>query len=280
MLFHVGHGSVIGSNTGQVMGYGVRCKSCRICDSAFTKGETPRQHDCRMNWHGSSKAMEPDIAVSVLRDLKEQDIAITNLVMDDDTTTISRVHKFVDEDIIKLSDSNHVKKALGNKLYSLRASNKTLSGKVIKHIQKLFTYVVSQNKGNVDAIAAGMKAITPHVFGTHCGCTSSWCGFKKSPDTYKPKSLPHGRYLSGESLRLGLSSVFHAYALQADKLSKLSSSQANEAFNYIVATKAPKSKYYSGSESLSFRVGAAVCQKNVGNGYVTLVRDKFTPGFY
>ena len=35
-----------------------------------------------------------------------------------------------------------------------------------------------------------------------------------------------------------------------------------------MASKCPKSKHYSGSESMIYRVSAAVCQKNIGHTYV------------
>ena len=39
----------------------------------------------------------------------------------------------------------------------------------------------------------------------------------------------------------------------------------------MVASKAPKSRHYSKSESLDYRIAAAVCQKNMGEGYLSLV---------
>ena len=42
----------------------------------------------------------------------------------------------------------------------------------------------------------------------------------------------------------------------------------------MVAAKAPKARHYSSSESLSFRLGAAVCIKNEGQKYVADVFQK------
>ena len=39
-----------------------------------------------------------------------------------------------------------------------------------------------------------------------------------------------------------------------------------------VASKAPKARHYSGSESLDYRVKAAACQKNMGHEYVSMVK--------
>ena len=57
-----GAGTMIGLKSGKVLAYGTRNKRCAICEAAERKGRTKaRIHDCRMNWAGSSKAMEPDI---------------------------------------------------------------------------------------------------------------------------------------------------------------------------------------------------------------------------
>ena len=44
---------------------------------------------------------------------------------------------------------------------------------------------------------------------------------------------------------------------------------ANESFNLAVASKAPKMHHYSKSESLDFRIALAVCQKTIGQTYIT-----------
>ena len=56
-----------------------------------------------------------------------------------------------------------------------------------------------------------------------------------------------------------------------DKLANLESSNANENMNNIIARKAPKAVHFSGSESLDYRVSAAVAQKNEGHSYIIQV---------
>ena len=41
----------------------------------------------------------------------------------------------------------------------------------------------------------------------------------------------------------------------------------------MAASKAPKSQHFSKSESLDYRVAAAVCQKNMGEGYLCVVNE-------
>lgn len=50
----------------------------------------------------------------------------------------------------------------------------------------------------------------------------------------------------------------------------LGSTQPNKSVNNTVASKTPKSTFYSGSESNDLRVAAAVAQKNLGHQYVKL----------
>ncbi|XP_077863075.1 uncharacterized protein LOC102808737, partial [Saccoglossus kowalevskii] len=60
----------------------------------------------------------------------------------------------------------------------------------------------------------------------------------------------------------------------------MSSTQANESFHNTVASKAPKNRHYSKSESLNIRIAAAVSQKNSGYTYVCSVNKEngLSPG--
>lgn len=48
----IGHCSMIGAQTGKVLGYEVRSKVCRICQSAERNKKEAKDHDCRQNWQG------------------------------------------------------------------------------------------------------------------------------------------------------------------------------------------------------------------------------------
>lgn len=72
-------------------------------------------------------------------------------------------------------------------------------------------------------------------------------------------------------LKESLYEVFSKFAGNAGKLSNLGSSNGNENLNQMIAKKAPKSQHYSGSDSLSFRVAAAIAQKNEGHGFIVEV---------
>ena len=62
-----------GIKTGKILNYEVRSKQCRQCDQhgdecphimGDNASTAKADHDCGRNWGGSSKAMEPDMAVA------------------------------------------------------------------------------------------------------------------------------------------------------------------------------------------------------------------------
>lgn len=243
-----------------------------VCDLASRKGRKPCAHRCKRNWSKSAKAMEADTCVENVKAINEsgEGVKVSVIVGDEDSSAIAHVRNEVDSSIRKWSDVNHAKKSLGNKLYELKKTHKELSDTVIKAVQKNFAYALNQKKGNAEELKKALKAIPAHMFGDRCGC-GSWCGYHKSPDTYTHKNLPRGKDLTSSELRTDLQSVFDTYGRNSNKLAQHGSSQVNESFNQMVSSKAPKVLHLSSSESLSQRVAAAVCQKNVGASYVPSV---------
>ena len=67
-----GHGTAMGLNTGNVLAYATRCKSCRVCDNAKRQGKEPWTHSCRQNHTGSSKAMEPSVACQLWNTMRNR----------------------------------------------------------------------------------------------------------------------------------------------------------------------------------------------------------------
>ena len=229
-----------------------------------------KKHDCRVNWGGSSKGMEPNLAVEMLNTVKDDNFAVTTLIGFDDTTTMANVRQNVSHTVEKWSDINHAKKSLGSRLYNLQKQHKALTTTVIKYLQKCFAYALCQNKGKPEETRMAIESIIPEAFGEHESC-GSWCGFLNDPDTYKHKSLPKGSGLKGEVLQEDLTVIFSSFLNNTEKLAPCGSTLSNEPFNNTVASKAPKARHYSGSESVDFRVKAATCQKNVGHNYIPLV---------
>ena len=225
--------------------------------------------------------MKPNGAVNIANNLQKKGISVARVLGDDDATTISHLRKHVNPDMEKTSDLNHVKKNLGNRLYALReAGHKEMTTKTVKHIQKCFSYAIAQNKGNVNGFQASVRALIPHLYNDHTLCTDqNWCHHKKEPGR-RYSSLPRGQPLADQGCRRKLEEVFETYTKQAGKFVQLGSTQRNENFNQVVTTKHPKNKHFASSESLDYRVSAAVCQTNNGHGFVSEVMEaaELSPG--
>lgn len=165
-----------------------------------------------------------------------------------------------------------VKKIFGNHLYSVKKQHKTLTFKVIQYLKRCFNFILAQGKGDAAKISQGLKALSHHPFGDHSQCMSSWCRFLANPKE-KYHSLPHGKALSDIQLQGTIHNMMETYAANSEKLATLGSTQGNESFNRLVASKAPKANHYSSSCSLKYRVAASVLQKNEGHRYVMHVSD-------
>lgn len=82
---------------------------------------------------------------------------------------------------------------------------------------------------------------------------------KKNPDSYKHKII--GKGFQDPNLLEILTNIFNRLAQKASGFSAGVSSNPNESFNAMVASKRPKSKMYGMSNSYNIRVGLAVNKK-------------------
>ena len=273
-----GHGVLIGEKTDLVLEFGSRIKNCKQCEVNNKRGVI-KKHDCRMNWGGSSKAMEADLAVELVKKSNCETFRVSTLICDEDATTIAKVRDNVPFDVRKQSDRNHIRKNIGNDLYALQKTHRVLQTNVINYFKKCFSYVVKQNENNPEGTKAAILTIVPHVFGEHEHCGGSWCKFKENPSR-KYKHLPYKRPLTSSDLRASLERVFCKNAANSSNICPNASSNSNESFNTVVASKARKSCHFSNSESFDFRLAAAVCQKNMGDNYMHSVYESLglSPG--
>ena len=269
-----GVGTLIGNNTGKIVGYGVRLSDCRMCGK---EKATHVEHKCAKNWDGSAKAMESDVGVELIHSVEEKGANVATIIMDDDTTTMAKIRREIDHPVEKWSDSNHTTKHLTNSLYSLQKKHKCLTTSVIGYFKKCFNFALAQTKGNAEAYKSRVEQIVPHAFGEHDSC-GDWCGYKKNPTTYKHSTLT--KDMEGGVLREDLEIVFKSFSQNASKIAPGGSTKEVESFNSMVATKAPKRCHFSASGNLLSRVGCAVAQKNMGNSYMNAVNEKLglSPG--
>ena len=128
-----GQGVAMGLHTGKVLAYGTRNKYCRICNSARKHNKTPNPHDCRKNHSGSSKAMEPNVAVQLWNAVPAQNVKFSTNVGDDNSTTLCHLNQNVPYGIEKWSDIVHAKRSLTTRLYNLSVRAKFSNSSNLSH---------------------------------------------------------------------------------------------------------------------------------------------------
>ena len=162
--------------------------------------------------------------------------------MDNDSTTIAKLRE-INPNILKLSDRNHTRKSISNALYSLAKDHSALRNKkTLNYILRMFTYAIEQKQENITGLQTRLREIVPHIFGTHDLCSHEWCSYNENLTNFEYSSLPFKKPLTYAALKLALESLTEQYINKADRLAHKGSSQANESFNNIVVSKAPKAR--------------------------------------
>lgn len=272
-----GYGAIVGNLSGKVLDYQQCNRKCKACDL----GNAPSSHDCRVNYYGSAKGMEPHTAenlVSKSSILQSHNLQVGVLIGDDDSSTIAACRAAVDHEIVKQSDMNHASKGVKKTLYAIQKSHAEINGETIMYLHRCFTYALSQNRGKSTAMATAIRAIPLHIYNDHTIC-GDWCGYRRDPENYDHRIIPGG--LTDPDLKEALIDVFNRLANNASKFSAGASSNTNESLNSMMSRKCPKTICYSMSASADFRFSAVIGKKNVGEGYTQKaaeVYDKLSPG--
>ncbi|XP_046399328.1 uncharacterized protein LOC124165845 [Ischnura elegans] len=271
------HGSVIGYRSKKVLAFDVCTTTCAMCSQGHDKND----HDCRKNWSGSYKAMEPYTAAKLIscnEDFLTAGVRVTTLIGDGDSSTLAAVQRESQHSVQKWADINHTKKRFSAWLYRASASHRQLFGRnVLPYLKRCFSYAVDQNRGDEEGTRRAIINIANHDFGDHQGC-GEWC--KGDTDNYSHKSLPRGKPLEVRALKSALEKILENFAAESSKIAPGDSSQANASFNQMVAIRAPKNRHYGSSAALNIRVAAAACQKNLGPNHVIGINRKLdlSPG--
>ena len=87
-LLFTGVGSLIGLHSGRLLAYNTRTKCCATCKASSRDGNPFRKHDCRLNWTGSSKTMEPDVVAELAVYASEHSAPVAVLVGHNDSCTM------------------------------------------------------------------------------------------------------------------------------------------------------------------------------------------------
>ena len=154
-----GFGSLIGKETGKVVAFGTRNTNCRTWNIVERKGKEAKSHDCRKNWTKSSKAMEPDVEVELLRKVRKTGVGVSAIATDNDSSTIKKLKARVE---------------------TISSRHQSVTQKVIGHFKKCFTYAVKQNEGKPADVKKALLNVVPHSYGEHQSC-GEWCGYQEIP---------------------------------------------------------------------------------------------------
>ncbi|KAJ8676978.1 hypothetical protein QAD02_012765 [Eretmocerus hayati] len=273
-----GTGTLIGYFSGKVIGYAVLNRMCSKCD----RGHSPDDHDCRLNFVGSAKAMEPEAAIRVTRDnesLKKCNIEVGIIIADNDSTAILAATEICSYEIVKQSDKNHTSKGLVNALHKIKGNHKELNNATIDYLKKCFNYCISQNQGNIESMTQAIQNIPHHAFNHHDHC-GEWCGFKKNPESYVHSNIGDG--LFDEQLFNALRNIFDDLSRKTCQFVAGASSNTNGSMNHSIVTYASKSRCYAKSPSGDRRVACAISKKNKGEKYILDVYKilELSPGLH
>ncbi|KAF4522412.1 hypothetical protein B566_EDAN007662 [Ephemera danica] len=265
-----GHSSLIGAMSGKVLA--VQVMSSESCN----------KETCCKNHSGSAKSMEPAAALLMLKSepLKEADVKVEVLVGDADSSTAAAVRAEFGDSVERALDIQHAKKNFKNNLYLLQKVHKNMTKPVIMYLTATVGTVISKHKGYPIELKAALYNIPEHVFNKHEKCSPDWCRYHTDPHNYKSKYLAKSLGEHGGSLYNDICTCIEKLARKSDELSVGGSTQPCESFNNTVSSKAPKNKHYGGSQSLKFRVKAAVLHKNEGVDYTlqVLKEMELSPG--
>ncbi|KAK0075423.1 hypothetical protein PV325_006929, partial [Microctonus aethiopoides] len=206
-----GRGSVFGVLSEKILAADAFTVGCGMC----ARGHDKSDHECCINWSGSSKAMEPAMGVELMLEnklLNEAKVKVETFIGDDDACTYAAVQRQAFHKILKLSDGNHVRKKFESELYKLSLSYEELNAVVIPYLKKCFKYVLDQHKHSAEDATKALLNIVDNVYGEHDNC-GDWCKDKDNPD-YIFKSLPKGEPLQNQNLRAALTKCLTAAACQ------------------------------------------------------------------
>lgn len=206
--------------------------------------------------------------------LVRENCRIEILIGDDDSSAIAALNRLAPYIIEKWSDFNHVLKNFTTKLYEIK-----VSAALREYFSKTFSTSVKKNKGDSNKVKLALQNVIPHAYGEHENCESDrQC--RNVDGKYYHRYFKDGKCLTDTVLRGKLEKILQPYIEKSKQIAPCASSQVNEAWNNTVCSKHPKSAYYGGSQSHTYRVAFSVCQKNLGYEYVCSLNAKLniSPG--
>ena len=105
------------------------------------------------------------MAVAMSKEREGKLVAITSVIMDNDSTTSARIRDEIQREMNEMKDPNHTKNNLRMHLTALQTTHKCLTDTVVTYPQKCFVIVCTGHKNDHVNIKNGLLNITIHAFG-------------------------------------------------------------------------------------------------------------------
>jgi hypothetical protein len=297
---------VISVDTGEVLDYHVLSKACQKCSIKRSKTTDEEfeewflQHECDINFVGSSPAMESEGAVTLWeRSIETHNLRYRWMVSDGDSKAFNSVEDIYGEvKVEKLDCVGHVQKRIGKHLTNLKSTTKgklsdghTIGGRgwlteaKIQQLQKYYGLAIRQNtikklnptKQETDVAVYTMKkniiAILHHcckgktLAQQHRFCPkgeSSWCKWQQDVATGTKTYLSNEECLP-EVFRDVLKPTFLVLS-ETSLLERCvlgATQNQNESLNGLVWARCPKRKHH-GHKAVRCAVASAVCHFHKG----------------
>ena len=189
-----GFAFLIGCKSKKIIAAQISSKKCNICAKCFAKGEpVPEDHKCPRNHEGSSKSMEADAALQLIKKIFREYAGriYVKVIVSDDDSTMKAILKHEGPTSKKgklpleipeptwLADPSHRVKVVASKIYALAALPQSQSTCLKVDAVKFkmnFGYMLKRcrDKG-IEEISKGSLAVIEHSFNSHSYCNAEWC---------------------------------------------------------------------------------------------------------
>lgn len=298
----VGAATVIGMNTGKVVGAGTKSKVCKSCQywekqdkncDKYRCWKARHADHCTKNHAGSSGSMEKEIIKDIFcSSVEKHQLRYTRYIGDGDTNSFKALEEakpYGDVGIEKIECVGHIQKRMGTRLRNLKktmgnrklADGKPIGGKgrltnlKIDKIQQFYGNAIRGNKNDLVAMRAAVWAVYFHYSATNeepthnfCG---DWCPYKRAVANGTAKHFRHTSNLPKAVLE-HVKPIFKDLAA-TDLLKKCLegySQNANESINSVIWKFCPK-KGNHGLVTVDIAVALAVATFNSGATAIGMV---------
>ena len=194
-----GHGIMIGCRTKKVIGIIVYAMKCSKCHFASKKCVPAEEHDCPLNYVGSSKGMEATAALEMVIDIYTTHtgrIYVEAIISDDDSTMRAKVSHETNNVHGKLpahipapifkADPGHRIKSMSRPFFELAKAAKSTSTLEMSDAMQYRMYIgccIKKNRHlSLEEFKIKMRAPVEHIFGCHEWCDKEWCWSKELDD--------------------------------------------------------------------------------------------------